>query len=664
MCFPALRFLPLALLALLPLVLPAQPVVNLVIDAAAPGKPISPDLVGVFFEDINYSADGGLYAELIQNRSFEYTATEQLTWNAFSFWELVNRGGKGSAAIDIAKPVHPNNPHAVVVMVKEPGEGGFGIANSGFDGIPVKTGAKYDVSFFARQCHMDHPWDANATIEGKPMPVTVRLETKDGASLGEASFEVVGYEWQHLTATITATGSDESARFVLLAKKIGAIALDEISLFPRETFRNRPNGLRPDLAQIIADLHPKFVRFPGGCVAHGNGLGNIYRWKDTLGPVEQRKGQLNLWGYHQSVGLGYHEYFQFCEDIGAKPLPVLAAGVSCQNSAHTPGHGQQCLPLADMPAYIQDVLDLVEYANGPVTSTWGARRAAAGHPAPFGLKYLGIGNEDHITPGFQERFQMIFDAVRKAHPEIVVIGTVGPAPRGPDYDKGWAIANELKIPMVDEHYYEKPEWFWSNLARYDTYDRAKSQVYLGEWASRGNALRNAIAEAAYLTALERNADVVPLASYAPLLAKRGHTQWNPDLIYFTNTAVYPTINYFVQQLFSVNSGDTYLPTTLAPVATPADAAASAVRDSRTGDLILKIVNGANTAKPFHIALDGAKNLPPRATKTVLAGPDADAVNKDGQPSPTQPQTSPFPIAPAFDYEAPANSLTVIRIPSR
>ena len=265
--------------------------------------------------------------------------------------------------------------------------------------------------------------------------------------------------------------------------------------------------------------------------------------------------------------LGYFEFFQFCEDIGAKPLPIVPAGVCCQNSASASvtgkwGQGQKGLPMIEMPGYVQEVLDLIEYANGPADSTWGAKRAAAGHPRPFGLEYLGIGNEEHITPVFKERFQMVYAAVKARHAEVTVIGTVGPFPEGDDFDWGWSIADELKVPIVDEHYYQKPEWFLANLNRYDAYDRTRSKVYLGEYAShdlrKQPTLRSALAEAAYMTSLERNGDVVRMASYAPLLGKLGHTQWDPDLIYFTNTAVHPTINYYVQRLFGSNSGDTYL----------------------------------------------------------------------------------------------------------
>ena len=618
------------------------------------GKRISPDLVGIFFEDLSYAADGGLYAELIQNRSFDYSDADHAGWTPLTAWQLVQRdGAQGSVAVESAQPLNAVNSSYAVLTVEKPG-GGVGLQNEGFGGIPVKSGERYDVSLFARQ------------LAGSAAPLTVRLESKTGTLLAEARLPAPTANWKKASAVLAPTVTDTAARLVVLAGGPGKVALDMVSLFPEKTFHNRPNGLRADLAQVIADLKPKFVRFPGGCLVHGDGIDNIYHWKETIGPVEQRKPQKNIWRYHQSKGLGFFEYFQFCEDIGAKPLPVVAAGVCCQNSnflvLRKYGVGQAGLPMDQMPAYIQDVLDLIEYANGPVTSKWGAMRAAAGHPAPFGLQYLGIGNEDKITPVFNERFQMIYKAVKAKHPEITVIGTVGPAPAGDDYDKGWKIADELHLPMVDEHCYKSPQWFWENLKRYDAYDRSKSKVYLGEWASfddkRRSTLRSAISEAAYLTALERNADVVHFASYAPLLAKRDHTDWSPDLIFFTNTEVFPTINYHVQQLFSMNNGDFYIPTTIGDGTTPpADLAASTVGDSKTGDLIIKVVNGANTPAPLRIQLAGVKKLSATATKTVLAGPNPAETDERK----VQPQTSTMTIAPTFDYEAPANSLTVIRI---
>jgi alpha-L-arabinofuranosidase len=635
------------------------------IQADSPGKPISKDLIGVFFEDLSYAADGGLYAELVQNRSFEYSPADHDGWHGLTSWELLqSEGGNATLTTGTASPLHPNNPHHAVLSTFG---GTAGLKNSGFDGIPVKSGDPYRFSVFTRQ------------LDGNAAPLVVRLESKSGGLLAESKLPPATADWNARGTVLKAAATDPDARLVVLTSGTGKLALDMISLFPEKTFKLRPNGLRADLAQAIADLKPRFMRFPGGCLVHGDGLGNIYHWKNTIGPVEQRKGQSNIWQYHQSAGLGYFEYFQFCEDIGAKPLPVVAAGVCCQNSGaritRKWGQGQQGLPLDQMPAYIQDVLDLIEYANGPATSTWGAKRAAAGHPEPFHLQYLGVGNEDHITPVFRERFQMIHDAVKQQHPEITVIGTVGPSPDGEDYEKGWQIADELRVAMVDEHYYQPPRWFWENLRRYDRYDRGKSKVYLGEYAAhddkRRSTLRSAIAEAAYLTSLERNGDIVAMASYAPLLAKLGHTHWSPNLIYFDNTAVFPTINYHVQQMFSHHSGDLYLTTETADAA---GFAASAVRDSATGDLIIKLVNGANSARPVQVKINGAAKLPAEATRIFLAGNDPSAVNEPvsssiGIPLTTKPVSSSISIplttrirvAPEFECKAPANSLTVIRI---
>ncbi|HVZ64743.1 MAG TPA: alpha-L-arabinofuranosidase C-terminal domain-containing protein [Lacunisphaera sp.] len=647
--------------------LAAEPVAPaaLSVDLAASGKPISPDLFGIFFEDLNYAADGGLYAELIQNRSFEFNSTEQRAWNEFTGWTTVARGGAtGNVAVRSAKPLHPNNPHYISIDVKTPGTG-YGVANDGVDSIPLQAGAGYTLSFFAHQLFMGEAWSPSNDVAGRPMPVTLRLETADGELLAEATDSVAGRDWTRHEVRLVPARDEAHGRLVVLATAKGGIGVDEISLFPENTFHHRKNGLRADLAQVIADLHPAFMRFPGGCLAHGDGLNNFYRWKDTIGPVEQRRGQRNLWGYHQSAGLGYFEYFQFCEDIGARPLPVLPAGVSCQNSDYSPGHGQQCLPLEDMPAYIQDILDLIEWANGPADSTWGAKRAAAGHPAPFGLKYLGIGNEDAITPGFEERFKLIQDAVRAKHPDILVIGTVGPFPSGADFDAGWKFARAERVAMVDEHYYRPPQWFWDNLHRYDTYDRHGPHVYVGEYAAhdegKRNTLRSALAEAAYLTSLERNGDVVRLASYAPLFSRRGHTQWTPDMIYFNATQVFPSLNYTAQQLFMHNRGDINLPASLDGLAAGARLAASAVRDRRSGDLIIKLVNGDDTPRALSIRLAGAATLPATAQRTVFGGVAADTANADDAPPAVVPQTDTVTLSADFPCNLPANSLTILRI---
>lgn len=540
---------------------PAATAITLSVDLRQAGKPISTHLIGVFFEDINYAADGGLYAELVQNRSFEYQPTARPDWNALTAWETVRRAGaEGSIVVADAFPLHPNNPRYVVIETRQPG-GGLGLLNEGFDGIAVEAGKTYDFSLFGRQLFTGPRWGNSGVLEG-PTRLSVQLERRDGTVLAASEITIKGKEWHRVSTLLIPRFSEPHARLVLLCHTRGGVAIDEISLFPRHTFKGRTNGLRADLAQAIADLKPRFVRFPGGCLVHGYGLNNLYRWHQTIGPVEQRRSQPNLWGYYQTMGLGYHEYFQFCKDIGAIPVPVVPAGVCCQNADHQGGTGQRGLPMEEMPAYVQEVLALIEWANGPPDSPWGSLRAAAGHPEPFGLRYLAVGNEEHITPVFKERFRMIYDALRSQHPEITVIGTVGPFHSGPDYDEGWRFADELRLPLVDEHYYVAPQWFWENLRRYDAYDRSRAKVYLGEYAAhdvgRRNTLRSALAEAAYLTSLERNADVVVMASYAPLLGKRGRTQWNPNLIYFSNTNVVRTINYYVQQLFSHHAGDRFL----------------------------------------------------------------------------------------------------------
>jgi alpha-N-arabinofuranosidase len=620
------------------------------------GKRISPDLFGIFFEDLSYAADGGLYAELIQNRSFEYSPADKKDWNPLTAWEYATQGyGYGTISVETKSPISLNNSHYVVLNVEEEGQEGVGLTNSGFDGIVVRAGEKYNFSVFVRQ------------LSDQSMPIQVKLQSKKGVVYGETTFSSKGKDWEKYTATITTTLSDDSARLVIVAKAKGKIALDVVSLFPQKTFKNRANGLRADIAQAIADLKPKFMRFPGGCLVHGDGVGNIYRWKNTIGPVEQRIEQRNIWNYHQSVGLGYYEYFQFCEDIGAKPVPVVAAAVSCQNSGGTwriGGTGQRGLPMAEMKAYIQDVLDLIEYANGPATSTWGEKRAQAGHPKSFNLEYLGVGNEDKITPEFKERFKMIYDAVRARYPKITLVGTVGPGPAGDDYEQGWKLADQLAIPVVDEHYYEKPEWFLHNNLRYDTYDRSRSKVYIGEYASQGNKLFNALAEAVYMTALERNGDVVQMASYAPLIARKDYTFWNPNLIYFSNTAVTPTVNYFVQQLFSTNQGDRYYSNIVSfsyrDGLKDSTLAASCVKDSKTGDLIVKLVNASAVARQARVNLAGFKKINPKASCTTLSGlPQAE--NTFTNPRNVVPETSDFVIGKSFLYEAPPYSLTVIRM---
>ncbi|MBQ0020723.1 MAG: carbohydrate binding domain-containing protein [Bacteroidales bacterium] len=554
---------------------------NIIIEGSK-AKKISDKLMGIFFEDINYSADGGLYAELVQNRDFEYTAEDARNWNATTAWTLVGEGATMTIAQDA--PIHENNSHYAVLDVKAPVQAS--LQNSGFDGITVKKGEKYDVSAFLRQ------------LDGKGGKVNIVL--KEGETVvGRTTLAAPVAEWKQLKATITATADAKAAVLCIEPTTTGKMAVDFVSLFPQKTFRGHKNGLRADLAETLAAMHPKFMRFPGGCVAHGNGIDNIYNWKETIGPLWERKAQPNLWGYHQSKGLGYYEYFQFCEDLQMEPLPVLAAGVPCQNSSHG-GNGQQGgIAMDKMDAYIQDVLDLIEWANGDAkTTVWGRKRAEQGHPKPFNLHYIGIGNEDLISPTFEERYVMIVKAVKAKYPDITVCGTVGPFFEGSDYDEGWRIAKENNIDMVDEHYYVAPAWYMYNQDFYDHYDRSQSKVYVGEYAAhipgRKSTIETALACAMHICGMERNGDIVEMSSYAPLLAKEGHTQWNPDLIYFNNGEVKPTVDYYTQMLCGQYSGDTYM---LTSIKSPEKRdllnqrlSASTVRDSKTGKTYLKIVN--------------------------------------------------------------------------
>lgn len=609
-------------------------------------KKISDHLFGAFFEDINYSADGGLYAELVQNRSFEYKLSDvgerDTSWTSKKSWDFICReNAKGSFAVDSVAPLNKNNPHYAVVTVEEAGKG-IELNNEGFDGMVVKAGGQYNFSVFAR------------TLSGKNQKLTIRLIGKNGETYGESKIEILSGEWKKYTTTLTSDKNANDAHLSLIFSKKGSVSLDVVSLFPQQTFKNRQNGLRPDLAQAIADIKPRFVRFPGGCLAHGDGVKNMYRWKNTVGPVEQRIEQRNIWNYHQTAGLGYFEYFQFCEDIGAMPLPVLPAGVCCQNSADG---GQKGIPMCDMDDYVQEVLDLIEYANGDASTRWGKVRSEAGHPAPFNLKYIGIGNEDLISDVFEERFTMIYKAVKEKHPEIVVIGTAGPFYKGTDYEEGWAIADKLKVPMIDEHYYNAPGWFINNPDFYNSYPRSGSKVYLGEYASWGNTLYNALAEAAYMTSLERNGDIVDMASYAPLLAKENHTQWRTDLMFFSNEEIKLTPNYYVQQLFGQNAGDEYVSSTI-KIENPSEAmekrvVASVVKDGKTGDLIVKLVNILPCAVNAQMKLDGDVKVGPVAAKSVLTG------NLDDKE--LTPQISTCEVGKEFGCEVPANSFTVLRI---
>lgn len=490
------------------------------IRVGAPGADAAPDLWGLFIEDLNDALDGGLNAELVRNGDFEFNEADREGWHALTGWDTV-----GEVEVRREEPVHENNAHYLRVV------GPAVLVNEGWDGIGLTEGDRLWLTCFAR---------------AQSEPGRLEIEVGDGLARAGGSVAPGGWQRVEIDFTAAATGRGE----LRIAVPEGAVVdLDCVSLRPLGD-DGEPLTFRPDLLQTLQDLKPSFIRFPGGCLAHGLGLDNMYHWKRTIGPRHEREQIRNVWGYHQSRQIGYVEYFELCLATGATPVPIVAAGVCCQN---TPGGGVP-IPDSEMDQYIQDVLDLVEFANGGTDTPWGARRAALGHPEPFGVRYLGIGNEDQITDDFRDRYARIEDAVRAAHPEITVIGTSGPQPFGPDYEAGWAYARERGTPMVDEHGYQIPRWFHQNIDRYEAYDPAEAKVYIGEYAARSNTVRSALAEAAYMIGLERRPEVVKLASYAPLLARVGHTQWTPDLIYFNAEEVLPSASYFVQQGFGVERG--------------------------------------------------------------------------------------------------------------
>ncbi|MFJ5222915.1 alpha-L-arabinofuranosidase C-terminal domain-containing protein [Streptomyces sp. NPDC088400] len=535
---------------------------GLTVDTSRTGPAIDDTMYGVFYEDINRAADGGLYAELVQNRSFEYSTADNASYTPMTAWTPTGTGT--AAAVGDAGRLGERN-RTYLRLDLDGTDAGTGVVNSGYStGIAVAKGKRYDFSVWAR------------TDRAAGTPLTVALRSADGTALASPSRVTArGDRWTKYTGTLTATATDSAGRLAVTAGGTGTVRLDMVSLFPGDTYKGRANGLRKDLAEKIAALRPGFLRFPGGCLvntgshegydeASGWQRKRSYQWKDTVGPVEQRATNANFWGYNQSYGLGYYEYFQYAEDIGAMALPVVPALVT--------GCGQN--KATDDPAllkrHIQDTLDLIEFANGPATSTWGRKRAEMGHPRPFGLTHVEVGNEENLPDAFFERFTQFRKAIEAAHPDITVISNSGPDDSGPTFDRAWQLNREADVAMVDEHYYNSPQWFLENNERYDSYDRSGPKVFLGEYASQDNRFRNALAEAAFMTGLERNADVVKLASYAPLLAHTGSVQWRPDMIWFDNTRSWGSASYETQKLFMTNTGDRVVPSTA--TATPAPSA--------------------------------------------------------------------------------------------
>lgn len=627
---------------------------RLTVSVDRPGATISPTMYGIFFEDINFGADGGLYPELVKNRSFEFP-------DPLMGWTKVQRSGaQGTLAAADQEPFHAANPHYLRLQVADAGEG-FGVANEGFREMGVRQGATYTFSAQVRQ------------VAGEPLSLRVELITSDGRTVGQAKLNGFTNKWQAYTAKLCPTATTPKARLYLLAEGRGTLDLDMISLFPEQTFKNRPNGLRPDVAQMLADLKPGFMRFPGGCIVEGHTLSNRYQWKTTIGPLEERRLIMNRWNdefkhrpapdYYQSFGLGFFEFFQLCADIGAEPLPILNCGMACQFNSG------ELVPLDQLEPYIQDALDLIEFANGPATSTWGAKRVALGRVEPFGMKLLGVGNEQW-GPQYIERYERFAKVLKAKYPEIRLVSSSGPGPADDKFHFAWPRLRALNADIVDEHCYHNPGWFYAAATRYDNYPRTGPKVFMGEYAAQSDKVvspenRNnwecALAEAAFLTGLERNADVVVMSSYAPLGAHVDGWQWRPNLIWFDNLRVVGTANYYAHKLFSTHLGSVVLPVQLAGLPAGSSLYVVASRLTSTGEVILKVVNAAAQAVPTQIQLQGAGRVEPAGRSFVMAAALQDENTLDN-PTKVAPREAVLAGAAArFQHTFPAHSVSVLRL---
>ncbi len=619
----------------------------MVVDDTGAGIPVQPTMYGIFLEDINFAADGGLYAEKICNRSFEYDNPLQ-GWKTFGKVEVQAQGGP-----------FDRNPH--YVRLKYPGHpvAQCGLENGGWFGIGLEEGKQYRLTFWARTAGKPKSTGLLAVL-CEPSTLT------DDQNLALEEITVTSSTWTKYEVVLTAPRTVAKGAFRLLLwdeNHDAAVDVEHVSLFPTDTFNGDDNGLRKDLAQALADLHPGILRFPGGCIVEGTTLENRYQWKNTVGPVENRPININRWtydqfgrmfpDYYQSGGLGFYEYFRLAEEIGAEPVPIISCGMACQFE-NDPATDPDC-PLDELGTYIQDALDLIEFANGSVKSKWGKVRAQMGHPEPFDLKYLGIGNEQW-GERFKERFEPFLRAVRAKYPEIRIVGTSGPYLGGEWFDDLWAEMRRLDVDLVDEHYYSSERFFERNADRYDGYPRTGPKVFAGEYACHGsdgrklNHFNAALLEASFMTGLERNADVVYMSSYAPTFAHVEGWQWRPDLIWFDNLRVMRSCSYYVQQLYSANKGSRVLPLTMGgkPVVNAGDLNATCAVDDATGDLIIKIANLSAYSQVVTFELPGGLTA---AERTVLHSDNPVDENTLDEPSRIVPVTETLDLTPVAD---PAN----------
>ena len=637
------------------------------VEVNQPGAAIPSTLFGLFFEDINFGADGGLYPERVKNRSFEFPEP-MMAWK-----KIENSKSAGTADIQTENPISQNNSHYLRLQ-RSPGSESFGVSNEGFRGMGIRKGDAYVVSVFARRLDKAHRENNARAADLKRGTVLFELQGQNGQILGTAKLPLLTGQWKPYSVVIRATGTDLKAHLNILTLGDGPVDLDMASVMPKVTWQNRPNGLRSDLVQLLKDMKPGFLRFPGGCIVEGRYLNTRYQWKTTIGDVIDRKLIINRWNdefkhrptpdYFQSFGLGFYEYFLLSEDIGAEPLPILNCGMACQFNS------SELAPLDQLDPYIQDALDLIDFANSPVGTTWGQRRAALGHPAPFNLKMIGVGNEQW-GPQYIERYKIFSQALKSKHPEITLVTPAGPSPNDERFQFLWANLRALNADIVDEHYYMAPKWFRDNVNRYDDYPRSGPKVFAGEYAAQSAGVarpdnRNnwecALSEAAFMTGLHRNADVVRMASYAPLFAHVDAWQWTPDLIWFDNLRSYGTPNYYVQKLFSLNKGTTILPIVVdgSKKNGSADLFSSAALDAGSHEVILSLINTSTAARKMQIKLDGAGQVRKLGKLTVLTS-DLQAENSLNEPTKVVPTEKQLPVSNDFNLELAPNSVNFLRI---
>lgn len=631
----------------------------LIVKANQPVADVQPTMWGVFFEDINMGADGGIYAELIKNRSFEFS-------KPLMGWKVEQKPFV-EGAVTVQNRQGPNlpNPRFLRLQLNSAIKEGLSLTNEGFRGMGIKKDLRYDFSFIYR-----------TTTAG--IKVHIELLNAKNEIIGSTVTTVTpsATDWKKQTASFNATETELKGQCRIWFEGTGTIDLDMISLFPEDTWKKRPGGMRADMIQKLADMKPGFIRFPGGCIVEGFDLSQRYQWKKTIGPVEERQLIINRWNfefahrpapdYFQTFGLGFFEYFQLAEDIGAEALPILNCGMACQfNTA-------ELVPLDQLDPYVQDALDLIEFANGDVSTTWGSKRAAMGHPAPFNLKFLGIGNENW-GPQYIERLQIFQKAVKEKYPDIKLVTSSGTDPDGARFDLLNTELRKMNADIIDEHYYRRPEWFLQNARRYDNYPRTGSKIFAGEWAAQSdktvsvenkNNWLTAITEAAFMTGLERNAGVVHMASYAPLFAHVDGWQWKPDLIWVDNLNAYGTPDYYVQKLFSLNKGTHVVPITMNNdvVAGQDSLYASAVVDKANNELVIKIVNASGGEQVNTLSIEGVKKLATQGTLIVMQENDLANMNSIERPQDVAPSETTIAVkGKKFEYKSAPYSFSILRI---